>query len=73
VIFERSRSDKIKRIADTECTHYIDDLEEVLKDPDFPPKVERILFGAALEREEIPFRAAIDWHEVTRMVFDART
>jgi len=73
VFFEASRSNKIKRIADTECTHYIDDLEEVLEDPDFPPKVERILFAAALEREGVPFRAAFDWHEVTQMVFDART
>jgi hypothetical protein len=45
VYFESTRQDKIARIAQVGCTHFIDDLEEVLCDPTFPPGVERILFS----------------------------
>jgi hypothetical protein len=44
VYFEATRQDKLARIAQLRCTHFIDDLEEVLSDPGFPPGVERILF-----------------------------
>src|ERR1700704_1265663 len=47
VFFETSRADKLKRIAALNCTYFIDDLEEVLTDPDFPPGVNRVLFGAS--------------------------
>src|SRR5947209_6805143 len=43
VFFESSRADKLRRIAALECTCFIDDLEEVLNDPSFPP-IKRILF-----------------------------
>jgi hypothetical protein len=45
--FEVSRADKLRRIAALRCTHFIDDLPEVLDDPDFPAGVERILFAPA--------------------------
>jgi hypothetical protein len=45
VFFEDSRAEKLARIAALSCTHFIDDLEEVLLDPAFPPKVERILLS----------------------------
>ena len=45
VYFESTRAEKLKRIAALSLTHFIDDLEEVLTDPDFPPNVERILFA----------------------------
>lgn len=45
VYFENTRRDKIARIAQVGCTHFIDDLEEVLSDPAFPSGVERILFS----------------------------
>src|SRR5215831_21292178 len=44
VFFEDSRADKLRRIANLACTHFIDDLEEVLNDPGFPP-IRRILFA----------------------------
>jgi len=47
VYFENTRQDKIARISQVACTHFIDDLEEVLCDPTFPPGVERILFSDA--------------------------
>jgi len=45
VYFENTRQDKIARISQLGCTHFIDDLEEVLSDPTFPSDVERILFS----------------------------
>jgi len=46
VYFESTRQDKLSRIAKLGCSHFIDDLEEVLTDPAFPDGVERILFAA---------------------------
>jgi hypothetical protein len=43
--FELSRAAKLQRISDLRCTHFIDDLPEVLDDPDFPAGVARILFA----------------------------
>jgi hypothetical protein len=45
VFFEGTRAQKLRRIASTRCDIFVDDLEEVLADPDFPPGVERILFS----------------------------
>jgi hypothetical protein len=43
--FEDDREHKIARIAALQCTHFIDDLEEIFADPTFPPRVKRILLG----------------------------
>lgn len=48
VHFEDTRRGKIGRIAATGCTHFIDDLREVLTDPGFPTGVRRYLLGPAL-------------------------
>jgi len=45
--FEATRADKIARIVELRCTHFIDDLEEIFDDPGFPPGVERMLFATA--------------------------
>jgi hypothetical protein len=44
VFFETTRSEKLARIAAIGCTHFIDDLPEVLDDPAFPGNVTKILF-----------------------------
>lgn len=54
VYFETTREDKLARIAMLGCTHFVDDLQEVLTDPKFPPGVERILFT----KEELPVNPA---------------
>ena len=36
--FESTRAEKIARIIQLRCTHFIDDLEEVFNDPAFPDK-----------------------------------
>lgn len=39
VYFEDTRAQKISRIRDLHCTHFIDDLVEVFEEPDFPDDV----------------------------------
>ncbi|HEX4504292.1 MAG TPA: hypothetical protein VH722_01070 [Alphaproteobacteria bacterium] len=58
--FEGSRAEKLERIAALGCTHFIDDLREVLDDPDFPSGVERILFAGDVQRS-LPYPAFAQW------------
>ena len=44
VFFEETKEAKLARIADVGCTHFIDDLPELLSHPLFPANVQRILF-----------------------------
>lgn len=70
VFFEGTREQKIKRIVRLECTHFVDDLPEVLDDPEFPPNVERILFSpddAGLINENYVVRRS--WREVEEYIF----
>ncbi len=41
VFFESTRAEKLRRIAAQGCTVFVDDLEEVLTEPEFPKGVER--------------------------------
>jgi hypothetical protein len=71
VFFESTRGEKLKRIAALSCTHFIDDLEEVLTDPGFPEDVSRILFsGAAHAPGEVPYVACRSWREIEEHVFE---
>lgn len=44
VFLEHSKHEKLARIAALDCTHFIDDLPELLTDAAFPEGVEQILF-----------------------------
>jgi hypothetical protein len=73
VYFEETREGKLKRIAALGCTHFIDDLEEVLNDPEFPSGVERILFteGKSVASAR-PYIVCPTWLEIEGQVFHAR-
>lgn len=65
VFFETTRAEKIGRITQLGCTHFIDDLEETLLDPAFPAGVERLLYaptGVPALRPEI--RCMASWQEI---------
>jgi hypothetical protein len=68
VYFESTRAEKLERISALSLSHFIDDLEEVLTDPGFPPGVERILFA-----DEAPPAASYvrcgTWSDIERRVF----
>src|SRR4029077_15903537 len=44
VFFELSKSEKLHRIGAARCTHFIDDLPDILAADEFPRGVQRILF-----------------------------
>jgi len=73
VFFEGTRAEKLARIAALSCTHFIDDLEEVLLDPEFPPKVERILLsGDERVKSHGPYTVCATWHDIEDRIFARR-
>jgi len=74
VYFESTRSDKIARIERTGCSHFIDDLEEVLLEPSFPDHVEKILYAPdALSVSTGRVIVMPSWQAVRDYLFDRRT
>jgi hypothetical protein len=72
VFFEDTRAEKLRRIASLECTHFIDDLEEVLDDPMFPP-IKRILFARSRSSGgAFPYPICPTWEEIKAEVFGDR-
>jgi hypothetical protein len=69
VYFESTRAEKLARIAELALTHFIDDLEEVLTDPDFPPDVERILFADGAQPVSPSYISCSTWRDIERQVF----
>jgi hypothetical protein len=50
VYFESTKENKIRRIESIGCTHYIDDLVEILTDEFFPIHTKKILFSDSKNR-----------------------
>jgi hypothetical protein len=44
VFFDLTKEEKLRRIAEQQCTHFIDDLPEIFDAPAFPAGVRKILF-----------------------------
>jgi len=70
VFFESTREEKLRRIAALSLTHFIDDLEEVLNDPGFPPNVKRILFTDGEFARTPPYVVCPTWRDIEHQVFD---
>ncbi len=64
VFFEDDRQGKLGRIGELGCTHFVDDLEEVLGDPAFPEGVERLLYAPVGACAAGPWRRCASWTEV---------
>lgn len=58
VYFETTRDEKIARIDLLQCTHFIDDLPEVLNSPLFPKHIKSFLFSETL-----------DWNKIRHAIF----
>ncbi len=67
VFFEASRANKLARIAALECTHFIDDLAEVLLAPEFPKGVKRYLVGGTVDAPGLT--SCRNWRDVTEGIF----
>jgi hypothetical protein len=71
VYFETTRAEKLRRIAATRCKVFVDDLEEVLCDPEFPGAVERILLSDQPRTERaVPYKVCPNWHAIEEAVFE---
>ena len=57
------------RIAALGLTHFIDDLEEVLTDPDFPPQIKRILLAEGTPDTNAPYVRCPTWQSIEELVF----
>jgi len=70
LFFEETKADKLARIATTGCDLFIDDLPEILAEPEFPRGIDRILFdphGAGLSERR--FKRAGSWQELSDLLF----
>ena len=59
VFFELTKEAKLERIAQCGCTHFIDDLPEILDHPLFPQGVKRYLFDPAGTLPAAPSRTSV--------------
>lgn len=63
VFFESTRTEKIARIRALECTHFVDDLDEVFREPDFPADVRAYLYAPS-SSPPAAASSAREWHVV---------
>lgn len=69
VFLELTKEEKLSRIRDLGCSHFIDDLPELLEDPAFPPGVERILFDPnGVHAASAQLHRATSWDEITALL-----
>ncbi len=65
VFFELSKQDKLARVASLGCTHFVDDLPELLLDSAFPSGAKPILFDPAGTLDADPRVARMTgWNEI---------
>ena len=67
--FEETRRQKVQRIRELNCTHFIDDLQEVFDSPQFPDTIENILLTIDDSKITEPAASCRNWHEVKRKIF----
>jgi len=64
VFFELTKAEKITRIATQRCTHFIDDLPEILADQQFPATTKPLLFDPAGSFPDAGFPVIRDWAQL---------
>ena len=68
VFFELTLEEKLKRIAQQQCSHFLDDLPELLSEPRFPEGVGRLLFDPNDTYASEPFERIRSWSELTTWI-----
>jgi hypothetical protein len=72
VFFELTKQAKLERIAACGCTHFIDDLPELLAEPSFPQGVARLLFDPnQLYPSETRFHRILEWPQAEKELLPA--
>lgn len=70
VHFGITRKEKLAHIRALGCTTFIDDLEEVFQEPEFPMGVEKILFAPHHQAAELPgVNVLTSWAQIQSHVF----
>ncbi len=70
IVFVSTLEDKLKKIAELQCTHFIDDLTEVLNHPDFPGSVEKLHYSLDDDmKPEGELRVFRSWDEIEKYFF----
>jgi hypothetical protein len=72
VFFEETKAGKLGRIGQQGCTHFIDDLPELLREAAFPQATRRILFrpqGPQATGAEDFFAVHSDWEQIAEFVW----
>jgi hypothetical protein len=75
VFFGTTRQEKIDHIRRLGCTNFIDDLEEVFLEPDFPAQITKILYAPQSESVEAPMKSMPNmivlqtWEQITANLF----
>lgn len=64
VFFELTKEDKFARIAREACTHFVDDLPEILQHPLFPPNVTKLLFSPGVILAKDDHHRISHWSEI---------
>lgn len=64
VHFAETRAEKVERIAALGCDHFVDDLEEVFREPGFPAATTAWLFTNGRGAEAGPWRALPHWSDL---------
>jgi hypothetical protein len=69
VYLETTKEAKLARIATEGCTHFVDDLPELLAEPAFPKTTAAILFDPHRRHEGAAFVRAASWSELSDLLF----
>lgn len=68
--FEGRQSEKVLRINELGCSHFIDDLPQVFADKSFSNKVLRILLSADGDRDDTADAVISDWFGIRDFIFN---
>ena len=66
IFFEETKEKKIQRIEELKCSHFIDDLPEILNL--INPKVERILYKSKLDSKKYAFKIMHSWSDLVKIL-----
>ncbi len=68
VFFEATRQEKIDRIKLINCTHFIDDLQEVFDEESFPFSVSKYLFDPASKGKAKSYQFEGSWRSISKSI-----
>jgi hypothetical protein len=69
VFFESARTEKISRIKQLGCTHFLDDLEETFWEKSFPDDITKILYNPHMEKTSLRnVKVVSSWQEILSLL-----